>query len=317
MMTTTTNAEVKSDLLSISSTVQELLRAMYLYGTDYILIVIGKRERLLHKDQLVGLLEQGREDISLNELQTVELKEPLSARMQMEDVSQDTPLLLFAQSELSRTSFGEYREQKIMQTTARLPEWWDVPLPLLHVREESVSLNDAGLALIPGGAKVLAKQLDTLCKERIITLREKKIDRTLTLTPLSDEVFFLEDISGDFEMAEDLVWWAAVGRAFVRRMEGNGLVVRRLSPYEKEPANAAEIIPCSWEGELMGKLSIELPAAEAVLQPESQEEEPDNPEVALRENELAVLDGEVRVSEKKEATRKSSRKRKTDLSPGA
>lgn len=262
-MATSINVAVKSDMLSAASTVQEVLRAMYLYNADYILVVVGKKERLLHKDQLVALLEQGRENVTLSELQSAELRDPLSAKMQMEEISQGTPLLLFAQGELARTSFEEYREQMIMATTARLPEWWDVPLPLLYVRDESVSLNNAALSLIPGGAKAIADQVDKLLSERLITLHEKKMDRTLTLTPLTDEVFFLEDISGDFEMAEDLVWWAAVGRAFVRRMEGNALAVRRLSPYEDAPENAVEIIPCSWEGELMGKLALILPTEDA------------------------------------------------------
>lgn len=255
---TSVNTTVKADMLTMSSTVQEILRAMYLYSSDYILIVIARKERLLHKDQLVCLLEQGREGAALSELISEVPKEPLAARTQMEDTPQDMPLLLFAQGELSRTSFGEYREQKIMATASRLPEWWDVPLPLIYVCDQSVSLNNAALALIPGGAKALAEQMEGLLKEKIITLHEKKSDRTLTLSPLTDTVYFLEDISGDFEMAEDLLWWAAVGRAFVRRMEKNGLIVRRLSPYEQEPKDAAEIIPCFWEDELMGKLSIEI-----------------------------------------------------------
>lgn len=256
------NTPVKTDMLTISSTVQEILRAMYLYSADYILLIIARKERLLHKDQLVCLLEQGREGVALSDLISEAPKEPLAARTQMEDTPQSTPLLLFAQGELSRTSFGEYREQKITDTAAKLPEWWDVPLPLIYVSDQDLSLNNSALTLIPGGAKALAEQIDGLLKERIITLHEKKTDRTLTLSPLTDSIYFLEDISGDFEMAEDLLWWAAAGRAFVRRMEKNGLVVHRLSPYEQEPENAAEIIPCFWEGELMGKLSIEIAAKE-------------------------------------------------------
>lgn len=317
MMTTADNVEVKSNLLSTASTIQELLRAMYLYGTDHTLIVIGKKERLLHKDQLVSFLERGCEDVTLSELHSAEMKEPLSARTQMEEIPRETRLLLFAQNELSRITFGAYRERKIMEAGDRLPEWWDVPLPLLRLSGEAISLNNAALSLVPGGAKALADQLDTLRKERIITLREKKMYRTLALSPLSDEVFFLEDISGDFEMAEDLVWWAAVGRAFVRRMEGNGLVVRRLSPYEEEPENAAEIIPCSWEGELMGKLSIELPAEVVAPEAEPREEPPEKPEAALREDELAVLDGEVQIPVKNETKRRGARKRKPAGTPSS
>ena len=255
------SAVIKSDMLSASSTAQETLRAMYLYGVDHILVAVAKKERLLHKDQLVCLLEQGREAVTLGDLLPEIPKELQRAAVNIEDVPQSASLLLLAQGELSRTTFGEYRSQKVMEAAARLPDWWSVPLPLLFADEHGVYLNDTALNMIPGGAKALADQADGWLKERIITLREKKGDRTLALSPLTEKVYFLEDISGDFEMAEDLLWWAAAGRAFVRRMEKNGLVVRRLSPYEPDPENAAETIPCSWEGELMGKLAIEIPGS--------------------------------------------------------
>lgn len=307
MTTTDKGVRVVSSLLSPASSVQELLRAMYLYSTDHILAECGDAGLLLHKDQLVSLLERSSGELTLRELPAAELKEPLSARTQMEDMPQDTPLLLFAQNKLSLITFGEYRGRRIKEPKGRLPEWWGIPLPLLCIRDGAVSLNDAALPLIPGGAKSLADQIDTLRKERIITLPEKKQDRTFTLSPLSDEVFFLEDISGDFEMAEELVWWAAIGRTLVRRMEANGLVVRRLSPSEDEPGNAEEIIHCSWEGEPVGKLSIELSA----------ETPSDNPEPDVKGKALAVSEGDIQAKGKKEVKRKTPRKRKPSVSAQA
>ncbi|MDR1943486.1 MAG: hypothetical protein LBQ19_01560 [Synergistaceae bacterium] len=253
------NAEVKKDMLSIHSTVQEILRALYFYGADYIMVQLGSRERLLHKDQLIALLEQGRSAATLEDMFIVTLTEPLAAKMNMEDVPQGQPLLVFAEGSLECSTFESYRERRIMEAMVLLPAWWGVPLPLLNIKNDRASLNDAALQLIPGGMKALADQIGKIRSDGIIVVKEKKKERTFSLLPLEDETYFIEEISGDFEMAEDLLWWASIGSAFVRRMEENGLSVRRISPFGTAPENAAEVIPCSWEGELIGRLVIELP----------------------------------------------------------
>ncbi|MDR1884748.1 MAG: hypothetical protein LBQ56_00635 [Synergistaceae bacterium] len=309
MITTINAADVKSDMLTMASTVQEILRALYFYGTDYIMGSVGRSERLVHKEQLVALLEQGRETATLEDIMSVMLNEPLSAKMQIEDIPQDTHLLLFAQTGskmqgvLSRMTFEEYRERKIREAMLRLPEWWNIPLPLLHVEEDRISLNGAAQEVVSCDLQTLAAGIGKILKDRIISYSEKRRDRTFSLHPLTDDTFLLEDISGDFEMAEDLVWWAAVGQALCRRMEDNALVVKRMSPLEASPDGAVEIIPCSWDGELVGKLAIELPDGPPV-QPPADASRPAPPQVEERENPSAGKPARTRV-EKKTAARKA------------
>ncbi len=257
--------EIKRDMLSATSSVQAILRALYFYGANYLMVRFGKRERLVHKEQLVALLEQGRERATVEDLPALSLAEPLAAKMQPEDIDPDLPLLLYFQEteagegELSRTTFAEYRERKLVDALRVLPEWWGIPLPLLHVEDDEISLNEAALALIPGGTPVVAAQFPRAAEERLLTIRDRRRERTFALSPLAEGTFLIEDISGDFEMAEDLVWWAAVGKAFVRRMECNGIAVHRLAPEEAPPAGAAEVIPCEWEGENIGRLVVIVP----------------------------------------------------------
>lgn len=258
-MSPASSLAVKSDMLSLLSSVGEILRALYFYGADYLMFICDKKERLLHKEQLVALLEQGRDKVTLEDLSSITLTEPLSARMKIEDISPELPLLLFKDEALSLTTFELYRESKIMEARSVLPEWWSVPLPLLHVKEGRISLNERAHALIPGGISSLSGKADKIKSERIITVRWKKQERTFALESLSEDTYLMEDISGDFEIAEDLLWWAAAGRAFVRRMEENGLSVRRLLPDEAAPSGCAEVIPCSWDGELVGKLAFIMP----------------------------------------------------------
>ncbi|MDR3076157.1 MAG: hypothetical protein LBU26_02555 [Synergistaceae bacterium] len=299
MLTMINSSDVKSDMLTTSSNVQEVLRALYFYGPDYIMLKVKRLERLVHKEQLVALLELKREMATIENIMSAVLNEPMSARMQLEDIPPETLLLVFAQKaagtagELSRMTFGEYRERGIKESSMALPDWWNVPLPLLYMDEERVSLNERGVQLMPCDAKALAKQMERMVRDKIVTVKEKKQDRTFSLHPLDEKIFLIEDISGDFEMAEDLVWWAAVGKAFFRRLEENGAVIRRLSPFDELPENAAEIIQCSWEGELVGSLAIGLPEGEiADLQIGSPEESGANDEPAMAAESEAEIEPE-------------------------
>ena len=256
--------EIKSGMLTAESGVQEVLRALYFYGADYIVLKMGRREKLVHKEQMISLMELGRERTTIDEMSVMALPEPVSAKARLEDVPPDTALLLFSRKgggpagSLSKMSFEEYRERKIKEAAAVYPEWWGAPIPLLRMDDERVALNDAAAAKIPCEAGGLAAQAEKMKRDGIITVKHKKREFTFSLRPLEENVYLVEDVSGDFEMAEELVWWAAVGKAFVRRLEENGAVIRRVSTSEAPPA-AAEILSCSWENEPLGSIAIGMP----------------------------------------------------------
>lgn len=306
------NLKVKKDMLSIGSMVQEILRALYFYGADYIVVRSGKREKLIHKEQLVGLLEKGKEKTTLEESFSMDLGEPMSARMQLEDISPRSSLLLFVQTgsgeegELSLLTFGEYREMKIQENMVIMPDWWNIPLPLVHVDEDRVFLNATALEMIPGGDVLMAKQIERLLSERIVTIKEKNRERTFSLYPLAENTYLAEDISGDFEMAEDLVWWAAIGKAFVNRMKDNGLAVERLSAHETPPEDAAEIISCHWDNELVGRLAIRFPDDDAavVAEPAVMPEETTEAVEPMLEKKQAAEDERVPEAEKPNTKKK-------------
>jgi hypothetical protein len=252
-------------MLSTGSVVQEVLRALFFHGADYIMLKIGRREKLVHKEQMISLMELGRESTTVDEMSAMTLSEPASGKTRVEDVPPDTALLMFVRKgggpagSLSKTSFGEYREQKIKESETVYPEWWGAPLPLLYMDNERVALNDAAGAKISCDAKELAAQAEKMKRDGIITVKDKKREMTFSLNPLEENVYLVEDVSGDFEMAEELVWWAAVGKAFVRRLEENGAEVRRISPLETPPAASTEVLPCLWDNEPLGSIVIGMP----------------------------------------------------------
>jgi hypothetical protein len=310
---------VKYDMLSLISTVQEVLRALYFYGADYLMARSGKRERLLHKEQFVALLEQGREKATLDDTFSLNLNEPISAKMQTEDVAPASLLLMFVQTgdgpdgELSLMTFEAYRELKMRENMVIMPDWWNIPLPLLHIDDDRVLLNPCATETIPGGALTMARQIEKMRADHIVTIKEKKRERTFALAPLGENTYIAEDISGDFEMAEDLVWWAAIGHAFVSRMRDNGLVVKRLSPFETPPENAVEVVPCHWENELVGRLAIRLPDDAASEAEESApvvaetEEERERETVAV---DTVTVENPIRAKKDRQAEKKPWKKAK-------
>ena len=100
-------------------------------------------------------------------------------------------------------------------------------------------------------------------RDMVLQLPESFGGKAFAMTMIDRDVFFLEDISGDAEMAETLVWWAAVGRAFVNRMEKNGLMIHQHQEPDSAPEGALEVLPCCWEENPLGFISItqkELPS---------------------------------------------------------
>ncbi|MDR1483088.1 MAG: hypothetical protein LBI74_10730 [Synergistaceae bacterium] len=274
MMAPNSTSSKRSEMLSMSSTPKEMLRALYLHGTDHLILCLNRRELFFYKDQIIELMGHGDADKTIDELISRSADERAATNAQIEEAPQDTPLLVFSlgkkdtgdlRFELVKTTFGEYRERRVRENTIVLPEWWSIPLPILHMTEDAIFLNDRALGLIPGGAMSLASQIDRIREDRIITLNGDggEEDRTFSLYALTDGSYLIEDVSGDFEIAEDLVWWAAAGRALVRRMEDRGVWIKRLSAYESPPENASEVIQCSWDGEIMGHLAIGLPSGES------------------------------------------------------
>ncbi|MDR0764209.1 MAG: hypothetical protein LBE65_01280, partial [Synergistaceae bacterium] len=65
--------EIKRGMLSADSGVQEVLRALYFYGADYIMLKMGRREKLVHKEQMISLMELGHERTTIDEMSVMTL----------------------------------------------------------------------------------------------------------------------------------------------------------------------------------------------------------------------------------------------------
>ncbi|GHV54222.1 hypothetical protein FACS1894216_13810 [Synergistales bacterium] len=253
---------VQKDMLTINSTTGEILRALFTYGAEYIMLIISGTEHLIRKDKVTWLMGQGA--ATMKEMLSMTLSGTLASKMNIENIPPATRMLLFSNDELSVTTLGEYRNQRIIEKKGSIPGWWGVPLPLLNIKDNRALLNDTANANVTMRDNIKSNYIDKIREERLLVIGTGSNKKTYSFVPLTEHTYLIEDVSGDFETAEDLVWWASVGKAFVRHMEDNGLTVKRLPPKAPIPEgdSIAEVISCSWEDEAVGSLVIELPASE-------------------------------------------------------
>ena len=78
----------------------------------------------------------------------------------------------------------------------------------------------------------------------------------------SDLIFILEDCTGDLMEAQDISWWAGLGRAWVASIEKEGRTWRREEDALPE-GFAGQAWPCEWEGRFLGWLCVEKPTTQA------------------------------------------------------
>lgn len=251
--------------LSLKSTLQESIRSLFFYGAEYLAVSEGSGEFLCHKDALIALLERGDGVESLGQLVLKNGSDSIKGKMSLETEPLDKRVLILDSTGLHCETLLDFRQSRLIQKEETLPSWWGIPLPMLKYSNRQAKLNPRAGELI----SVHGENLDPLVaraiadRDMVLQLPESFGGKAFAMTMIDRDVFFLEDISGDAEMAEKLVWWAAVGRAFVNRMEKNGLMIHQHQEPDSVPEGALEVLSCCWEENPLGFISItqkELPS---------------------------------------------------------
>lgn len=96
--------------------------------------------------------------------------------------------------------------------------------------------------------------------EFIVDLEGREPPCFLAFRRLEPDIFILEDCTGDLMEAQDISWWAGLGRAWVASIEKEGRTWRREEDALPE-GFAGQAWPCEWEGRFLGWLCVEGPAA--------------------------------------------------------
>lgn len=241
--------------LTLDSPLSSLLRNLYIHSVEHCAPLVRGESAIVTKDQLISILERGYGEKKVRDiprllsssaaLKDMVRKNLLKDRTPVLAVDEDGFEILPAKSLSFGVPSGSFREN--------VPSWWNAPLPFVSVEGGKIALNGKARSLL---ANISLEALsDNTSGEKEFVLEQSS--GTFLFREIAPTVYLVEDVSSDVASAREISWWAAVGKAFVEKLETEGKIAERseLSP-PLEAGAAAESLPCLWEGKTLGYLLI-------------------------------------------------------------
>jgi hypothetical protein len=268
--------------LTTRSSLTVLLRTLYRMGLDYCVLPPGEDFRdiiVFTKDQLVSLIERGSSEASLSDISTIANISNIAKR-----VAQGLfkPMAIFksdaSSSDLASTGgLGDPEQLQVLVIDDKgaavsslkealtpkgpnLPEWWEAPIPFVLCGDGVFHINRTAMLMFGPDLKRLASGGLPDKNEFLVTLEGGSNPCTVTFRRLEEDIFMLDDCTGDVAAAADIAWWAAVGKAWAAALDREKIAYRRCAEEEAEVLRAENehtVHPCEWEGELLGYLCVE------------------------------------------------------------
>ena len=162
----------------------------------------------------------------------------------------------------------------------QFPEWWNAPVPFTMSSRGVLTLNNKAVSMFGTGLEKLnASELPDR-DEFIVRLDGLNGTRFIAFKNLSPGIFTVDDCTEDLTDAQDITWWAAVGRTWVKEIESRGGTWRRLQ-NPPESGSRKNFRACEWNGEVQGYLNIEMPVKK--LKSDEAKKKPANkPEIKVK-----------------------------------
>jgi hypothetical protein len=265
--------------LTTRSSLTVLLRTLYRMGLDYCVLPPGEDFRdiiVFTKDQLVSLMERGSSEASISDMSNISnipkrvaqgLFKPvaifkpdaspddLASKEGLGDPEQLQVLVIGDEG-----AFVSSLKEVLTPKGPDLPEWWEAPIPFVLCGDGAFHINRTAMLMFGSDLKRLASGGLPDKNEFLVTLEGGSNPCTVTFRRLEEDIFMLDDCTGDVAAAADIAWWAAVGKAWAAALDREKIAYRRCAEEEAEVLRAENehtVHPCEWEGELLGYLCVE------------------------------------------------------------
>jgi hypothetical protein len=252
------NREQSLQSLTSQSSLLVLLRTLYGMVLDYcVLKSLGDSEKVIvfTKDQLISLIERSSPDTSVGDLPKLAARGLFRSVIPPE--SDNTRVLVVEEEGASVSSIRE-----ALASGPVFPEWWGAPVALAVRSAKKLYFNPTAVQTFGPELKRLASCSLPDRDEFLVELEGSRTACLLTFRRLEQNVFILEDSTGDAALAEDIAWWASIGKAWVATLDGEKRSWRRCAESEIDVLREGEknmVLPCEWEGRLLGYFCVENP----------------------------------------------------------
>ncbi|MDD4835699.1 MAG: hypothetical protein PHU72_01160 [Dethiosulfovibrio sp.] len=227
---------------ALSMEVDGLLRKLYEVGADWLVVESRGDRWFLHKDRLISFIGMGLGETSIASV----------LRDKVPSLRADAPDVPIGKSVfLDENGLSMFEPEKVESR----PSWWEVPIPLVFMGGDGLDLNPKARDVF-GMLEIPKKDVSAAIQngEHLVSLMGKRI----YLSRLEGFFFVAEDVSGDFSLAEDVGWWASVGRALWDRLIDKGFKVSKRERMDQIDGGS-EMVTCRWDKEVLGYLEIVEP----------------------------------------------------------
>ena len=239
--------------LSRSSSLLVFLRAMYSLMLDYGVYLPDDADPLVFsKEQVVVLVERGKAEALVRDLPEL-AKEGLFRPLDPDDAAlpEDVGAIVVERHGARAATVRE----AVTPVEPEYPEWWEAPVPFAMCTRMGMRLNPTAVVMFGADLERLSVTALPEKDEFIVELEGKGRPCFLAFRRLEPDIFTLDDCTGDLMEAQDISWWAAVGRAWISKLEADGQSWRRA---ETLPADfKGQAWPCEWQGRFLGYLCVD------------------------------------------------------------
>ena len=268
--------------LTPDSTLLYFLRTLFTSAADYAVYIPDSGDVIvLNKGQLVFLVERGCADAMIKTLPQLvgrKIIEPV------DPYSIEYPQEASALYVTNTGAFAGTLETAQYPDEPQFPQWWDAPVPFALSSRGVLRLNDTAVSMFGYGLESMNAYDLPERDEFIVRLDGLNGTRFIAFKKLRAGVFTIDDCTEDLNGAQDITWWAAVGRTWVKEIEAQGGKWER---RDDEPSDTKSFRACEWQGELQGYLTIEMPSRKRKVppKPENEQEEQITPAPPARSEE--------------------------------
>ena len=241
--------------LTPDSTLSYFLRSVYETAVDYAVYIpeIGDAI-IMSKGQLISIVGRNCADAMIKRLpQIIErnIFKPIDPN-EIDYPEESTALYV-----KNTGAFINTLEAALYPDEPQYPEWWNAPVPFAMSSRGILRLNEIAIKMFGTGLEQLNAQELPDRDEFIVKLEGLNGTRFIAFKKLKPGIFTIDDYTEDLTDAQDITWWAAVGRTWVKEIESKGGTWQRL---DTPPEGKKTFRACEWNGQLQGYINIELPS---------------------------------------------------------
>lgn len=247
----TTGSRKKTSLRGSEKTgisLSEVLRDLYRHGIEFCLLFSPAMcHPVFSKDQIISVLEKDEGERKVCELPDLcpsfSTLDDLVNRKVLEG---EDRLLALKEEELVVLSASSLL--KVSREGQKTPPWWKAPVPLVSWAEGRFLANKSAKKLLGGASLRRGEGAEFFC--------EGRKGKGFLLKEVSPSVFLVDDVSEDMGAAREMAWWAAIGKAFVSKIEACGGRVEEVDGGALPEDDLEDFLTCLWDDEILGYLKV-------------------------------------------------------------